>query len=65
MPNRANIAIVTDCFQKKSFVRSASIFRQTTGSGIYTVSKELIGLPEIQYPVFGIQEMGLLMLYRG
>ena len=31
-----------------------SIFGQTTVYKIYTVSRELITLPEIQYPVFGI-----------
>ena len=33
---------------------SVSIFGQTTGYGIYTVSREPIRLPEIQNPVFGI-----------
>ena len=33
---------------------SVSIFGQTTGSMIYTVSREPIRLPEIQNPVFGI-----------
>ena len=33
---------------------SVSIFGQTTEYRIYTVSREPIILPEIQYPVFGI-----------
>ena len=33
---------------------SVSIFGQTTGYSIYTVSREPIRLPENQYPVFGI-----------
>ena len=33
---------------------SVSIFRQTTGYRIYTVSREPIRFGEIQYPVFGI-----------
>ena len=33
---------------------SVSIFGQTTGYRIYTVSREPIRLPEIRYPVFGI-----------
>ena len=36
-------------------IMSVSIFGQTTGYRIYTVSRELIGLSEIHYPVFGIQ----------
>ena len=31
-----------------------SIFGQTTGYRIYTVSKKPVRLPEIRYPVFGI-----------
>ena len=33
---------------------SVYIAGQTTGYRIYTVSRELIRLPETQYPVFGI-----------
>ena len=33
---------------------SVSISGQTAGYRIYTVSKEPIRLPEVQYPVFGI-----------
>ena len=33
---------------------SVSIFGQTAGCGIYTVNREPIRLPEIQYPVFDI-----------
>ena len=33
---------------------SVSIFGQTTGYRICTVSREPIRLPEMQYPVFGI-----------
>ena len=33
---------------------SVSIFGQTTGDRIYTMSREPIRLPEIQYLVFGI-----------
>ena len=33
---------------------SVSIFGQTKGYRIYTVRREPIRLPEIQYPVFGI-----------
>ena len=33
---------------------SVSTFWQTTGYRIYTVSREPIRLPEIQYPMFGI-----------
>ena len=43
-------------FQGKFSVikKSVSIFEQTTGYRIYTVSREPIILPEIQYPLFSI-----------
>ena len=41
--------------QKRSVIKlSVSIFGQTTGYRIYTVSREQIRLPEARYPVFGI-----------
>ena len=47
---------VFDHYEGKLFVikLSVSIFGQTTGYRLYTVSKEPIRLLEIQYPVFGI-----------
>ena len=35
-------------------ILSVSIFGQTAGYRIYTMSREPIRLPELQYPVFGI-----------
>ena len=46
-----HVNIVT-LFQKLN-VAISSIFGQTTGHRIYTVSREPIRIPEIQYPVFG------------
>ena len=43
------------CGKKVSVIKMlVSIFGQTTVYKIYTVSREPIRLPEVQYPMFGI-----------